>query len=46
MLIARIEIGDTGIGMEPGLIAQAFQPSIQLHTGNALITKAPACGCL
>jgi signal transduction histidine kinase len=31
----RIEIQDTGIGMRPDQIADAFQPFVQLHTGHA-----------
>jgi two-component system, cell cycle sensor histidine kinase PleC len=33
--IVRIEIQDTGIGMNPGEIADAFQPFVQLHTGHS-----------
>jgi len=30
-----VEVQDTGIGMKPGEIADAFQPFVQLHTGHS-----------
>jgi two-component system cell cycle sensor histidine kinase PleC len=31
----RIEVQDSGIGMKPDEIAEAFQPFVQLHTGHS-----------